>query len=162
MIDIKLQLNTEQLAEYKQTAITHILKNKELVEMLAPDVEIDELPYRNIFPYGKIVGTTDEARAYINIEVDMTTTSASLRGDNSYFKEYMITFTIVVHDTLMKTDMGVNRMDALSIALEKMFSEQKLLGVKELELVSNQEGVWTERHSYRQLRFRILDVKRRC
>lgn len=159
--DLRLKIaNSKQIAEYKQKIIASILENKELTDIIDSNIDASELPYNNIFPFGKIPGAVDEAKAYITIEVSMPNVSTA----NYFFKEIVIVLNIVCHDDLMKVEgLGMTRIDAIGIALEDLFSGSNDFGFGEVELVSNVEGAWTERHSYRQLRFRTKEpTKTRC
>ena len=150
--------NSQQLAVYKQNIIAKILEDSELCELINPKLDASELPYINIFPFGKIVGTTDTALAYVTIEVDMPSVSLA----NNFFKEIIITLRVICHDDLMRTDLGFNRMDGIGIKLEELIADSVGFGFGEVEPISNTEGAWTERHSYRELRFKFLDKARSC
>lgn len=147
--------SSTKLAIYKQQVVSTILADKKITDALDPNVETGELLYNNIFPFGKIPGTIDEAKSYITIEVSIPKVSTV----NRFFKEVLLTLTVIVHDDLMKTDYGMTRLDYLGIALEELFNQKALqgLGIGKLELVSNIEGAWTDKHSYREIRFRFSD-----
>lgn len=145
--------NSLRLNEIKQSVLEQILSTPEITVMIDKDKDPSEMLYDNIFPFSKIPGIVDTAKVYITIDVSMPDVSRI----NNFFKDVIVTITIICHDDLMKTDVGMTRIDYLGIVIERIFNKKATLGIGESEIISNVEGAWTERHSYRELRFRTKD-----
>ena len=145
--------NSRELCDYKQKVVNQILETDTIVEALVSDVDASELSYRNIFPYGYIPGMVDEARCYITVEVTMPQVSTA----NYFFKDVLLIVTVISHTDLMKTDYGMPRTDYIAVELDKLLNDSEQMGIGKMELVSNTEGMFNEKHCCRVLRFRTQE-----
>lgn len=146
--------NSRELCEYKQKVVSKILNTDTIIEGLSATVDPSELLYNNIFPHGFIPGTTTDAKCYITVEVTMPQVSTV----NYFFKDVLLTITVISHVNLMKTDYGMPRTDYLAVELDKIFNDNTEMGVGKMELVSNIESMFDERHCCRVLRFQTQEL----
>lgn len=157
---------SREIISYKQKAMERILNTDTIVSALkARDakgnpLEIDELPYRFIFPFGYIPQTLEIAGCYITIEVSMPSVSTV----NYFFKDVLMLITVICHQDLMQmTDehTGATRIDYIAVELDKLFNnKENSIGTFDMELVSNTEGSVDSVHRYRQLRFKTKELRR--
>lgn len=146
--------NSKELSEYKQKIVSQILETDTIIEALVSNVDASELLYENIFPHGYIPGTTDEAKCYITVEVTMPQVSTA----NFFFKDVLVIVTVISHLSLMRTEYGMPRTDYIAIELDKLLNDSEQMGFGKMELVSNTEGMFNERHSCRVLRFKTSEL----
>lgn len=154
--------NSQEIINYKQEAISRIINSDIIVEALdarhedGTPMDVEELYYTHIFPYGYIPGLIDKAGCYIALEVSMPKVSTA----NYFFKDILLTIYIICHQDFMKTDYGATRIDYISVALDKLFNGKKGMGTTEMTLVSNTEAPMDTVHRARVMRFQTTDVKK--
>lgn len=148
----KVAMNTE-LYNYKRKVITALLEDDSIVEALNSDVESSELVYENIFPFGVIPNTQMDAKCYITVEITMPQVSTV----NYFFKDVLIVINVICHNDLMRTDYGIPRHDYIAAKICELLNFSTDLGYGELQLVSNTEGAFSERHSGRTMRFKTSE-----
>lgn len=148
------QGNSKELCEYKQKIVQQILETDTILEALATDVDASELLYENIFPHGFIPDTVGDAKCYITVEVTMPQVSTA----NFFFKDVLVIMTVISHVELMRTDYGMPRTDYIAVELDKLFNDSEQMGFGKMELVSNTEGMFNERHACRVLRFQTSEL----
>lgn len=148
--------NSRELCDYKQKVIQQILQSETIIEALQSECDPSELLYNNIYPHGLIPGSTDEAKCYITVEVTMPQVSTT----NYFFKDVLLIITVICHVDMMRTDYGIPRTDYIAVELDKLFNGNTSMGVGEMELVSNVESMYNERHSGRILRFQTQETAR--
>lgn len=149
---------TSAIMEYKQTAISAIVNNRNIVEAIDKNYlgNGDGLIYRNIFPYVYVPDTEEEAKCYILVTVDMP----KVWNDNSYlFQQVLVCFYILCHQKLMKTDYGGTRIDYIADNLEEIFNQSTDFGFGEMELIANTEQVPDPNHRMRVLQFQTKKPK---
>lgn len=150
--------NSIEIMEYKQTIMSLLVKNKDIVDLIEADpneVEYDDdLINKYIFSYYKNPDTEDEQQTYIFVFID----AVSTLGANDLMKNLTITFVVSTHKRLMRVNGKVgNRIDSLSALIDKQFNNSNVLGVGYLKLISNVEGNIDNTHPCRTLKFRIED-----
>lgn len=144
-----------ELYEYKQKVINRLLASKEIVDGLNATVDASELVYNNVFPFGVIAPIETEAKCYITVEITMPSVSTV----NYFFKDVMVVINVICHNDLMKTEeLGIPRHDYLSAKICEILNGNTDFGYGEMELVSNTENAFTERHSGRTMRFRTKEM----
>lgn len=148
--------NSRELCEYKQKVVNKILETDSIIEGLASTDDPSELLYNNIFPHGYIPGTTDEAKCYITVEVTMPQVSTA----NYFFKDVLLVITVISHIGLMRTDYGMPRTDYLAVEIDKLLNDNTEMGVGKMELISNIESMFNERHCCRVLRFQTQELSK--
>ncbi len=151
-IDRKVAMNTE-LYEYKRKVISAMMSDEAIVEALDADVDASELIYDRIFPYGVVPDTQLEANCYITVEITMPQVSTV----NYFFKDVLLVINVVCHNDIMKTEYGIPRHDYIAAKICELLNFSTDLGYGELQLVSNTEGAFSERHSGRTMRFKTSE-----
>ncbi len=151
-MDRKVAMNTE-LYNYKRKVIAAILSNDEIVTALNSEVDPSELVYECVFPFGVIPDTQMDAKCYITVEITMPQVSTV----NYFFKDVLLVINVVCHNDLMRTDYGIPRHDYISAKICELLNFSTDLGYGELQLVSNTEGAFSERHSGRTMRFKTSE-----
>ena len=151
-MDRKVAMNSE-LYNYKRKVISAILENEEIVEALNSEADPSELVYECLYPFGVIPDTQMEAKCFITVEITMPQVSTV----NYFFKDVLIVINVICHNDLMRTDYGIPRHDYISAKICEMLNFSTDLGYGELQLVSNTEGAFSERHSGRTMRFKTSE-----
>lgn len=151
-MDKKVAMNTE-LYEYKQKVIAAILGVDEIIDALNSETDASELVYHNVFPFGVIPNTQLETKCYITVEITMPQVSTV----NYFFKDVLLVINVVCHNDIMKTDYGIPRHDYIAAKICELLNFSTDIGYGELQLVSNTEGAFSERHSGRTMRFRTSE-----
>lgn len=143
-----------ELYEYKRKVVEKLLDDNEIVEGLnAQELEPSELMYRNIFPFGVISDTELDAKCFITVEVTMPQVSTV----NYFFKDVLLVINVVCHNDLMRTKYGIPRHDYLSAKICEILNGSTDFGYGEVELVSNTENAFSERHAGRTMRFQAKE-----
>lgn len=158
--------NSQEIIEYKRSAMAKLASTDSIVKALNAKsssgdyLEPGDLFYTHIFPYAFLPETVETAGAYITLEVSMPNVSTV----NYFFKDVLITFTIICHQDVMKmTDdeplgsTGATRADYISVEIDKLFNKSTGMGRTELELVSNIEGAIDPVHRCRIMRFKTQE-----
>lgn len=148
----KVAMNSE-LYNYKRAVISAILEQDDIIEALDSEADSSELVYECIFPFGVIPDMQMDAKCYITVEITMPQVSTV----NYFFKDVLIVINVVCHNDLMRTDYGIPRHDYISAKICELLNYSTDLGYGELQLVSNTEGAFSERHSGRTMRFKTSE-----
>ena len=148
----KVAMNTE-LYNYKRKVIAAILADEAIVEALNSEADPSELVYENVFPFGIIPDTQMDAKCYITVEITMPQVSTV----NYFFKDILIVINVVCHNDMMRTDYGIPRHDYISAKICELLNFSTDFGYGEIQLVSNTEGAFSERHSGRTMRFKTSE-----
>jgi len=145
----------KELYDYKRKVIDKLLSNQEIVEGLNVQEELDpgELVYKYIFPFGVIAPTQTETKCYITVEITMPQVSTV----NRFFKDILLVINVICHNDLMRTDYSIPRHDYLSAKICELLNGSTAFGYGEVQLVSNTEGAYSERHSGRTMRFQVKE-----
>lgn len=153
--DNRIVSMNKELYDYKRKVIERILESSDIIEGLniADDIDPGELIYENIFPFGVIAPTQTETKCYITVEVVMPQVSTT----NYFFKDVLLVVNVICHNDLMRTDYSIPRHDYLSAKICELLNGSSFLGYGEMQLVSNTEGAFTERHSGRTMRFQVKE-----
>lgn len=151
-MDKKVAMNTE-LYNYKRKVIAAILSQDEIIEALNSESDSSELVYECVFPFGVIPDTQMETKCYITVEITMPQVSTV----NYFFKDVLLVINVVCHNDIMRTDYGIPRHDYIAAKICELLNFSTELGYGELQLVSNTEGAYSERHSGRTMRFKTSE-----
>ena len=117
--------NLKEIPKYKNTILSLIISNENIVELLNGNIEQSEnLIGVNLFDYPKIP-LAEEELAYITVEIDIPT---MFNIKNKIFRKPQIVLDIIVHDKLMKTNTIGNRLDLLCSEIDKVFNGFNGLG----------------------------------
>lgn len=138
--------------------ISAFLEDDQLVSALkAPDILANEqLVYTHIFPYLHIPDIQEDAGCYITMAVNMPKVSTV----NYFFKQMLLTVCVICHQGIMKTDYGATRTDYIGGIIKGILSGRKDIGNIPLTLVSDEEGLITNVHHHRTMRFQTSDFNR--
>ncbi len=156
--------NSQEIIEYKLTAMNAVVNNDTIVQALnakspaGEPLEPGELFYTHIFPYAYIPETIETVGCYVTFEISMPSVSTV----NYFFKDVMLTITIICHQGMMQMkedeplgSTGATRTDFIAVELDKLFNKTSgIVGKQELEMVSNIEGAIDPVHRCRILRFK--------
>lgn len=145
----------KELYEYKRKVIERMLCETDIIEGLNIEKQLDpsEIIYKYIFPFGVITPTQSEAHCYITVEVTMPQVSTV----NYFFKDVLLVVNVICHNDLMRTTYNIPRHDYLSAKICELLNGSAFLGYGEMQLVSNTEGAFSERHSGRTMRFQVKE-----
>lgn len=157
-IDNKIVSMNKELYDYKRKVIEKMLESSEIVEGLNLDEDTDpsEITYKHIFPFGVIAPTQSDAKCMITVEITMPQVSTV----NRFFKDVLLVINVICHNDLMRTDYGIPRHDYLSAKICELLNGSAFVGYGEMQLVSNTEGAFTERHSGRTMRFQVKEQQK--
>ena len=127
--------------------VIEILDNPDL-DPSVPEDYIGE----NIFSFLRIPGTQDTSKNFITFIVD----DMGRTPNNQVMKSQYVQFVVFVHQSLVKTDCGVDRHDLLGYLIRDIFNLSNCLG-PQMELVSNKEGIADHGFCTRTLKFELID-----
>ena len=152
---------SEVISKYKHKITSLIVNNKKIINWInEPNiVDNDKLIYNNIFNYIRIPYSTEDEKVYICLEVDIPEIYSQ---ENPLYGKLVITIYIICHQNLMKTGLGGTRTDLISGEIDKMLTGKKIVGIKNLELVSNIAGSVNDRHRCRVMTFYAEDLSIDC
>lgn len=133
----------DQLVEYPAKIMQKIAESKECVGLLLnkqfntiTEEDSDEALEKSIFDYQYVDGTTQEATAYIWVELEVT------KVQNEQIKDIKIYVSVACHKNYMKLDYakfaGIlgNRRDNLIRYIDKELNGAEDLGIGKLSLTS--------------------------
>lgn len=118
---------------YKNQVINDILTNEKIIELIDPSVDIKDvhkLVYNHIYPYEYVPETSETAKTYICVEVDITKVS------NKTYLYPTIFIWVFSHKSLLRLPSGGIRTDALSSEISKTINGSMEYGLGELSLSS--------------------------
>lgn len=149
----------DDVSKYKKETMELLIANDDVLTLIDEKKIVDEDPseliYQNIFPYKRIPSTQEEVKAFILVAVDVPKVSLV----NYFFKQMMLTITVVCHAGKMKTSYGGTRVDLLTAAIRNILNGNKEYNGKRLEYVSDLEGVLTGgNYFYREMRFKADEI----
>ena len=130
----------------------------ELVKLLGcADEEYPEdiIPYKWSFPHEYIPDTTTVTGRYINYEI-----SATIDPKNNVFKDLTIYFFAVCHEDVIRyKEEGRSYLwyDKAVCELDNIFSENNILGIGEMMLISNVPYCPQQKFKGRLLKFVVKD-----
>lgn len=149
----------KELYEYKRKVIEKMLESGDIIEALNIDSDLDpsEITYNYIFPFGVITPTQTDAKCIITVEVTMPQVSTA----NWFFKDVLLVINVICHNDLMRAEeYGIPRHDYLAAKICELFNGSAFVGYGEMQLVSNTEGAFSERHSGRTMRFQVKEQQK--
>lgn len=126
----------DEVFDIKENAMRYLVSDDALVNALRQDpidavvINRAELLYKNIFPYKKAIQETlTDKTCFITMEY-------SAFGTTEYkFKEASLVFYIIVHEDLMRMQLGnrhVVRTDFLAHRIDSLFNETRGFGIGRL------------------------------
>lgn len=155
-------MNSYEIGEYKQKVLRRLIEDTELVALVDPNglAEYpDDLIYTNLFPYGRMPETEQEAQVYITVVVNVPSISQS----NDLIRYVDFKIRVYAHAELMHVKgHGSDRIDLIAAHIDEMLNESYDFGIGYLHLTSNTEHTLDSKHHFRELIFRTdaLNYKR--
>lgn len=148
--------NSFEIIRYKQQIMSLLVNNDYVVELIDnTDIEEPEdLIGNNLFNYIRIPQSIEEAETYIAFEIDVPKINDS---NKEWFKQLVITFYIIAHESTMPTTLGGTRIDLLAAEIDKMFTGYVGIGKQPLQLKSNTSNGISVKHRCRILTFMAED-----
>ncbi len=145
---------SEEIVDFKRRISSLIINNETLVGLINQSgITIEnssDLIGNNIFTFDRIPDTEEETTTYITIKVDIL----RINSINNLFKDIMITLRLVTHQNTIRLSGSItNKLDHMSIELDKMLNGNTDFGIEELKLTSNYEDKVDPLHPCRVIRF---------
>ena len=145
------------LNQYEQILMRELCSDTNIVSILtnteSPVVPQKSLAYKNVFPFAYIPYTNQEANTFITFTIIVP------RIENSLVKQMYVTFEIITHESLMRTDKG-KITTRLASALEQLFNGSKFMGISKMELVNSEIDIPTRGYHTRRLTYKVTDWNR--
>lgn len=148
--------NSFEIVRYKQLIMSALINNERIVALIgnneveSPEDLVDE----NLFDYIRIPCAIEEEKTFIAFEVDVPRIN---RSNEEYLKKLVITFYVITHERLMRTQEGGTRIDILAAEIDKMFTGSQMFGTQPLEIMSNTANGVSVKHRCRILTFKAED-----
>lgn len=144
---------------YKNKAISEMLQDAELVHAIDDKVtSVDELIYRNIFPYFRVPTADTETLTYITVCVDLP----EAYHPENFMRDIALKICVIVHQSEMETNYGATRLDYIAAKIDDIFSESLKYGYGKLRLLSSTESSLDQFHRYRELIFVSSEAQAGC
>lgn len=150
-----MSANMEQLMEYKNRIALLLCQSEEIINALIEGTKLtpdDDLLYEVIFPTRQSFDTETKVGSYIFYEI----TSTSMNGDE-YWKHSRITFYIVVHNQLLRTEYHGVRTDYLESEIDKIFNNNADFGLGKLKFVNDDAQALDANYYYRSITYKVTD-----
>lgn len=156
--------NSYEIIKYKHLAMSKIINDEKIVELIGADVEaVEDILFKNVFPNIRSPAVEQEEMTYIFITINIPTN----RNPNNLMKDILVGFNVVSHQKLLRVKnadgnyIDGSRIDLLSAAIDDNFNHSNIFGVGELKLISNVEGMMDKDHPCRTITFSIEDFDNR-
>lgn len=134
-----------------------ILENDEIMSLFEKNEEyLEDIVYKNIFPFGYIPNTQETVELYITIEC-----SVPKMLFRQVWEHPFLTVRLICHQdkmVLKKAGVSANRLDYLSTLIDKLLNDTDGWGFGKLSLVSNTEGSMSTTFKYREMIFQGQDL----
>lgn len=147
----------EDVPKYRDTIMESICKCDAITDLIRPqdqpDMKATSMPYKYIFPYGKIIDKTTDTGVYICFDVIVP------RVINGAFTDFRIDFWIIAHERRMRTKKGLVT-DLLTIELDKLINGSRAFGLGKVELKTWDSFTPADGFHGRSLIYRTVDFNR--
>jgi hypothetical protein len=154
------RLWADDISKTKRTIKQKLIQNQDIRTLIDnPDLkdtdDYSNYLYTNIFPFLLIPATISDKRNYICFKVDFADDSyyEDMRKENYLMRVVNIQFTVLVHKDNAKTDLGVERHDALACVIRQMFSWAEKDFPSRLDPISDVEGITDNDYLTRTITF---------
>ena len=150
-----MRSNMEQLMDYKNKIALLLLQSEEIVNALIEGTNLtadDDLLYEVIFPTRQSFDTETKVGSYIFYEITSTN-----MGSDEYWKYSRITFYIVVHNDLLRTELHGVRTDYLESEIDKIFNNNADFGLGKLKFVNDDAQALDAKYYYRSITYKVTD-----
>ncbi|MFS0857339.1 hypothetical protein [Paenibacillus taichungensis] len=95
---------------------------------------VDDVVYKHIYPHRFIPKTADEKKTYVTISF------GNFGAVGSSFKSGFVTFTVITHQDLFRTDYGCMRVDYVLQKIDELMNQTRGMGIGKLQY-SNMDEV---------------------
>ena len=151
--------NGSIIASLKKNVIDAMCNDSDICSFIdSDDFTGEKLKNTHIFTYNRNPNTINKTITFITVQVNTIK-----RDKEGTFVTPKLIITIFTHTDHMEVKFGkniheYNRNDYLSMLIDEKFNDTTEYGnIGKLELVSNNEGVATDKFLYRQLVFETVD-----
>lgn len=150
-----------ELTDYRNIIITRLTSDQEILKAVyhnhlnflsMPDVLVEDVMYKNIFPFYYVPGIDEKMKSYINISL-----TDYRKAGNVKFKAGRILIYVITHKELFRTDYGCLRTDYLVSKIDHLFDGKRGIGLGELEFMGMREVVINEHFLGNCLEYRPVD-----
>ncbi|MFQ7208612.1 MAG: hypothetical protein ACLRPZ_04120 [Coprococcus sp.] len=126
-----------EILEFKKKIMGFIVKSPELIKLLDEEnseYPEDTIPYNKSFPHEYVPDTVETTKKFINYDID-----SSLDYRNNTFRNITVYFFVHCHKKVTRySENSIDTWyDLVVCQLDEIMSTQDILGVGEMELVSN-------------------------
>lgn len=155
--------NSTFIREAKNLILSQLQDDDEIVKCLGlnPSEDRDNLIYTRLFPHYFMPATESEVKTYILVEVEIPEMRTHyLNGVNKNVVYPIITFYVLCHQSDMRLRLpktSAVRTDYIAELIDNKYNGKDLLGLKNLELISNTAHNLSDTYRYRQLVFKGAD-----
>lgn len=156
--------NSDFIRLTKNRFLSEVQADEEIISALGinEDEDAEDLIGVRLFPYLFIPPTQDIVKTYILIEVGMDNQRAYRYGDttvrNIVYPTIRVTILAHQSDMLMhESGISAVRTDYIAELLDKKYNGKDGFGLKELEVILNEEYSLNNVYRYRRLVFRAAD-----
>lgn len=149
--------NSTAIPEWKNKALSMILGEDEILSLFEKsDEQLENIVYSNIFPYGYIPETQEQADLYMTLEVSIP------KIVFRHIWEYpQLKIKLICHQSRMKlkkAGVSATRIDYLSQLIDKLLNGSSDWGYGNLILVSNVEYNLSATYKVREMIFQGQDL----
>lgn len=88
---------------------------------------VEEVVYNHIYPHRFIPKTSEEKKSYITISF------GNFGAVGAFFKSGYVTFTVITHQDLFRTDYGCMRVDFIIQKIDELINQSRGLGIGKTE-----------------------------
>ncbi|PIH59678.1 hypothetical protein [Paenibacillus sp. LK1] len=94
---------------------------------------VDDVVYKHIYPHRFIPKTADEKKTYITISF------GKFRPVGTAFKSGFVTFNVITHQDLYRTDYGCMRVDFIIQKIDELINQTRGMGIGKVEFSNSDE-----------------------
>lgn len=154
----------QEVTDYKNTIIQRLISSQDICKAVyyrepaflsCPEVSIEDVLYKNIFPFNYIPTTQEEIsekKIYITISLTDFRKSA-----NEKFKAGLIIIRTFMHKDKFVTDEGALRSDFIIQKIDEILNESRGIGIGKLDFVDMQEFMVNQDYPGAFIRYRPVD-----
>lgn len=154
------RLWADDISKTKRTIKQKLIQNQDIRTLIDnPDLkdtdDYSNYMYVNIYPFLLIPSTISDKRNYICFKVDFADDSyyEDVRKENYIMRVVDIQFIVLVHKDNARTDLGVERHDALACVIRQIFSWAEKDFPAQFVPISDVEGVTDNDYLTRTITF---------
>lgn len=151
-----MQTNLEQLFDYKNKIALLLLQSKSIIQSLLEGTKLtenDDLLYTVIYPTRQSFDMETQVGSYIFYEITNTGNTY-----DEFWKQCKITFYIVVHNSLLRTELHGVRTDYLESEIDKIFNNNVDFGIGKLRFVGDSASALDKDYYYRSVTYQVTDA----